>query len=331
MDKKREVWIDYLKVFACVLVVLGHFFQSMVEASIIKANDLYSWFNITIYYFHVPLFFICSGYLYSKTCEINSLLDWWKNIIKKLIVLGVPYLAFSTMTWILKTVFSNSVNTQIDGLVEILVLHPTSPYWYLYCLILLFIVTPFNKKNTSWKIVFVLAILGKILSCYGIAVGVYAIDTILANEIWFVIGIMLTVFSENLKVFNTANAMLLGVLFLILSKIVYCLDIQSGYISFGLGVLACFSCVTFFRLRVNHEKKFLAFVSKYTMSIFLMHTIFAAAMRIALLKIGVYNSIIHMIMGIGISFVGPIVATKIMRKFAWMEFFINPGKYIKAK
>ena len=54
--KDREKWVDYVKVIACVLVVLGHFFQSMVKATIIPDNDLYSWFNKTIYYFHVLCF-----------------------------------------------------------------------------------------------------------------------------------------------------------------------------------------------------------------------------------------------------------------------------------
>ena len=32
--KTREKWVDDVKVIACILVVLGHFFQSMVKASI---------------------------------------------------------------------------------------------------------------------------------------------------------------------------------------------------------------------------------------------------------------------------------------------------------
>lgn len=35
---KREAWVDYIKVLACILVVLGHFFQSMVKASILSEN-----------------------------------------------------------------------------------------------------------------------------------------------------------------------------------------------------------------------------------------------------------------------------------------------------
>lgn len=34
MEKNREVWVDDVKVIACVLVVLGHFFQSMTKAKI---------------------------------------------------------------------------------------------------------------------------------------------------------------------------------------------------------------------------------------------------------------------------------------------------------
>ena len=56
--RTREKWVDGVKVIACILVVLGHFFQSMTKANILPENDLYEWFNTTIYYFHVPLFFI---------------------------------------------------------------------------------------------------------------------------------------------------------------------------------------------------------------------------------------------------------------------------------
>lgn len=64
--KKREIWVDNAKVIACILVVLGHFFQSMTKANILPENDLYKWFNQTIYYFHVPIFYICSGFLYQQ-------------------------------------------------------------------------------------------------------------------------------------------------------------------------------------------------------------------------------------------------------------------------
>ena len=51
--KDHEEWIDISKGIAVVLVVLGHFWYR---------SDL-SLLNQIIYSFHVPLFFILSGYL----------------------------------------------------------------------------------------------------------------------------------------------------------------------------------------------------------------------------------------------------------------------------
>ena len=39
--RTREKWVDDVKVIACILVVLGHFFQSMTKANILPENDLY--------------------------------------------------------------------------------------------------------------------------------------------------------------------------------------------------------------------------------------------------------------------------------------------------
>ena len=144
--KTREKWVDDVKVIACILVVLGHFFQSMVKASIMPENDLYKWFNTTIYYFHVPLFFICSGYLYQKYSKVNSVDGWYRNVTKKAVALGVPYVTFSTATWVLKNVFSGSVNNQIGGLGDTLLFPPASPYWYLYALFFIFLLTPTFKS-----------------------------------------------------------------------------------------------------------------------------------------------------------------------------------------
>ena len=164
MTSKREEWIDYIKLFACVLVVLGHFFQSMVKAEIILDNNIDEWFNTTIYYFHVPLFFICSGYLYQKYSRVDNFDSWKSNVLKKAVALGVPYFVFSFATWLLKTVFSGEVNNHIDGLGYTLFVHPTSPYWYLYILFLVFVVVPTIKTKRGIVVITVIALLGKALS-----------------------------------------------------------------------------------------------------------------------------------------------------------------------
>jgi fucose 4-O-acetylase-like acetyltransferase len=111
----RVVWVDNVKILACTLVVLGHFFQSMVKSSILPGTDLYRWFEQTVYGFHVQLFFICSGYLYQRNSRVDSVRAWKDNVLRKMIGLGVPYVTFSTVTWGLKTLFSDSVNNPVGG------------------------------------------------------------------------------------------------------------------------------------------------------------------------------------------------------------------------
>lgn len=64
----------------------------------------------------------------------------------------------------------------------------------------------------------------------------------------------------------------------------------------------------------------MSFLAKYTKPIFLMHTLFAAPLRFVLLKIGITNAVVYVTMGLGISFVGTIVAAWIMKKTQWLEF-----------
>ena len=295
--RTREKWVDDVKVMACILVVLGHFFQSMTKANILAENDLYEWFNTTIYYFHVPLFFICSGYLYQNYSKVNSVGSWCKNMAKKALALGVPYATFTTATWVLKKVFSSSVNDQIGGLCDTLLLHPTAPYWYLYALFFIFLVTPTFSSVKATVVGLIVALAAKALILTGGGYSVYAVSTVLSNEIWFVLGMSIYTFNVQLKG-RKVQGTILGLLFVILSVVVYAAGISGGAISFIMGLLACVAVilmVTDFEEKLGRGMDFLA---KYTMPIFLMHTLFAASLRSVLLKVGVTNAVAHVVLGL---------------------------------
>lgn len=325
--RTREKWVDDVKVIACILVVLGHFFQSMTKASILPENDLYEWFETTIYYFHVPLFFICSGYLYQKYSNINSVDSWCKNVAKKALALGVPYLTFSTATWLLKTMFSDSVNKQADGLFSTLVVNPSAPYWYLYALFFIFLVTPTFSDVKVAAIGLIVALAAKTIVLTG-GYSIYAVSTVLSNEIWFVLGMSICVFNIQLKG-KRVQETIFGLLFVILSIAVYTAKISGGVISFTMGLLACAAVIL---IVADFEEKLgrgMDFLAKYTMPIFLMHTLFAAPLRSVLLKVGVTNAVAHVVLGLGISFAGPIIAAWIMKKTRWLEFFLYPNKFVR--
>lgn len=125
------------------------------------------------------------------------------------------------------------------------------------------------------------------------------------------------------------QGIVIGLLFLGLSIAVYMADAQNLAVSFVLALMACTAVIL---LAVDFEEKSgraMRFLAKYTMPIFLMHTLFAAPMRSVLLKIDITNVAVHVALGLGISFVGPIVAAWIMKKTKWLEFFLYPNKFIR--
>ena len=118
-------------------------------------------------------------------------------------------------------------------------------------------------------------------------------------------------------------------LFVVLSIVVYAVEISSNEISFAMGLLACVAAILMVADSVEKFGRGMDFLGRYTMPIFLMHTLFAAPMRSILLKIGIENVVIHVVRGLGISFVGPIITAWIMKKTRWLEFFLYPNKFIR--
>lgn len=122
-----------------------------------------------------------------------------------------------------------------------------------------------------------------------------------------------------------------GLLFIILSIVVYTAEISGSVISFIMGLLACVAVIL---MVADFEEKFgrgMEILAKYTMPIFLMHTLFAAPLRSILMKIGIENAVIHVVLGLGISFAGPIIAAWIMKKTKWLEFFLYPNRVLQRK
>jgi len=331
---KRELWVDNIKVIACMLVLLGHLMRGMASGGIIPAEGVYTWFDQTVYYFHVPLFFICSGYLHQKFNHIDSLDAWLKNILRKFLSLGVPYTAFTFAMWLIKKVFPGSGSNEIGGLLEALFFRPIGPYWYLYCLFFIFVVTGTfkNKRRAVFGTIVALGMKG--MSVFGIGERYcYAISIVLENEIWFVLGMLLCVVDAPERIHKKTVFMRAGLAFLVLSMPIAAAGIACKGITFLMGLLSCFAVIgtVIARDKDGRQSVMMRWLSKYTLPIYLMHFIFAATLRSILLKIGVTSAWIHIPAGIVISITGPVTAAFIMKKLKYPEFFLYPGKFVKIE
>ena len=336
----RQVWVDNVKVIACILVVLCHFVQSMVKSNIIGDYYIIDSINKAIYYFHMPLFFICSGYLYQKFSKVYTFKSWGRNVLKKFLALGIPYFTFATFSWAIKVVFSSQVNNQAGGFVDNIFLNPVSPYWFLYALFFIFVFTPSFKSIKVARVSIVLAVLLRIaliLLRGHLALVPYFVIKIMEYELWFVIGMYIALANIDIKAMSNKKyfniAVVCGILFVIFSTLVAIFNIDYEILGVLLGALACFAVVFVigYIYRNNEQNAFFEFMTKYTMPLFLMHTIFAATLRSLLFKIGIQSSFLHILLGLIITFAGPIIAGIIMKKTKILDFFLYPTRFIKIK
>ena len=98
-------------------------------------------------------------------------------------------------------VISGAVNNGLQtGLAETIFLKPTAPYWYLYALFFIFLITP-TFSNTKIAVCYLIgAIIGKFFFLSGGGrYGIYALSVVLQDEVWFVSGMVLCIFSVNVS------------------------------------------------------------------------------------------------------------------------------------
>ena len=327
-DTKRITWIDNVKAFACLLVVTGHLLQSLLKSNIDPIPDITTFINWFIYLFHMPLFMCISGMLYFKNSKITNIKEYKEFEMKKIINLIIPYVTFYIIYFALNILFSKSVNNakNIEDLLNI-VNNPMPPYWFLYALISIFIFIPIlDKINRNKNVSITILIIMKIITLFWNS-KIYIIKSIMEYGIYFYIGRYITLDKKKAK-----NNYIYVLVYIILSIVLYqSKDLLNEMLIELIKIAFAISGILLL-IKIFKNIKYIYILNifkEYTFEIYLMHTIFAALIRIVLLKIGIDNYIIHVVMGMTFSIYMPIVVSKISKKIGYTEFFIYPLKTIK--
>lgn len=331
--KTRYEWVDSVKFACCVLVVLGHTFMGIAEAGIIEKGTVYNLLIQSVYTFHVPLFFVCSGFLYQRSGRVHNLNSWGKNVADKLLNLGVPYITFTVITVILKMAFSESVNNAAGDLLNTVFISPVAPYWYLYALFFMFVFIPClkSKKQATALLAFSIAarIAYLVMISYSVSL-IYPFRSTLGRMIWFAIGMFMASDIINLKAIPCKIIMAASFAAAIALSIYYYRELNGDLIiQTIIGVLFVVAILVLSQnLRISYIEKLSFKFSEYFMPVYVMHTIFSAGVRILLIKVGVQSPIIHIICGLFAGFIIPIAVYEIAKKIPPLLFFIYPKKAI---
>lgn len=114
----RIAWVDALKGFAILMVVLGHILQRFYSDDTLAVRFIYS--------FHVPLFMFLSGYVSYKIFA-------WNSLEKRFWQLIVPFFSAIVLDYLIYHISQLSIGGLCDYIVSI-ILRPDKGLWFLWAL-----------------------------------------------------------------------------------------------------------------------------------------------------------------------------------------------------
>lgn len=279
-------WMLIAKGIGIVLVVIGHFYPD-------TSPSYWSEIRSVIYSFHMPLFFLLSGYLYNH--GKYSYRDLIKNKTRRLLY---PFISVATLFLMVKyvsgRVFILEHPVNIDSIYALLK-DPVNSYmpllWFVHTLFMIFTIYPLARVFLNNLVILLLLLI--VNSFFGSDYWVFG--KALSNMPFFVIGI---IFKENARLakmiisVNWSYVFALLVLFSLGYAARLSFDIPPAYryiTSIFLGLIGSMFVINISHnisiLSVNKAKSVLLQIGYYSMTIYLFHALFESAVRIGFLQV----------------------------------------------
>ncbi|VYT78723.1 acyltransferase family protein [Clostridium tertium] len=341
MNKSRCKQIDIIKAILCILVVLGHAITQDIRQNVI-ANDLFNF----IYTFHMPVFFILSGIIYSNY-EIKYN---FKDIIrKKTPRLILPYITMSLLaylivntaivarnfiineTYLIKGIYNLSdmfkgivfSNTNID-----------KHLWFIYVLFIIIIANSIIRKYIEKEKIelLVISLILAVLSYRYIYTEYMLLARILYYNFYFQLGAIIfkNYFNSKTKVipFKSTSVLFNIIIFIICNFILLIIRKKGVYLAIN-PILSMGSSISAFYLLYYISNiiksqliiKILDVISKYNYEIYLIHNPFITIGIITvLLKLEFINIVFVILIG---------VITSISISILIAKFIINKSKVLR--
>ena len=199
----RNNYISIAKAIGIIFMVVGH---SGCPTALGKF----------IYLFHMPLFFVCSGYFFKRITNRTSLLTFYKKRIKGLYI---PYLKWSLLFLLLHNVFRYMnitgglyYHTQdyIRQFVKIIVMVDYEllirPFWFikelLYASLIVATISFINSRLSTknrFELYFIIAFIGSIISKFAPTIPLIGDSSVLCTSIlYFYTGILFFKYKQHI-------------------------------------------------------------------------------------------------------------------------------------
>jgi len=310
--------IDFLKGVAISLVVIGHFFPESI------ATQGYRSLRATIYSFHMPLFMIISGYLYSLSSRVVSFLDYIQFVKHKAIRLVIPYFVIAVSVLLIKIILQNFIPMENPVSSKFLIQLFFAPMggfatflWFIYTLFMILLIIPFLEHILkNYLILFILSILLYFVN----APKVFCLNLVIKNLPFFVSGMLINKFvlkKDNLLVIiglSLGMFTVLANLFLTTGNSKFFL-LHSSSLTTALSISLVIWWLSKYMIRLKFFGRWFMLLGIYSASIYLFHTSAMAPVKLLLsdfMKISTVNFHISVFIVCTIGISVPIVLTELV-------------------
>ena len=318
----RKLSIDTLRGFACILLVAYHVIGNDSFAGLrLHGDQLLPQINDVLALLRMPLFSFLSGFVYAWRPYNGDASTFLKGKVRRLLI---PLLLVGTLFAGLQVITPGVNAVRHDW--HLLHIVPVAHYWFLESLFLIFLLTAsldrFALMSTprGFTMVWLFAVLVFLLNPMPIYFGLQGATYLLP---FFLLGLGCNRFAERLPrapVMLLTAALMAG-LGLYLVFVAHNVPDRTDIASLVIGASACV-----FLLRCRFEIRWLAWIGVYSFAIYLFHSMFSAASRIALIRLDVSSIAILFSAGLAAGIAGPIVLAMVLRRLPWGHLPLGESK-----
>jgi fucose 4-O-acetylase-like acetyltransferase len=320
----RLDWVDAARGVGIVLVVFGHVWRGLWEADIFQNAPLFRAVDNGIYLFHMPLFFLLSGLFFERSVLRDGIRS---SIFRRVESLLYPLLIWA---WFMAgvLVLAGSVTTR-EGLTlaEALVFPfpPKDIFWFLWALFLIQVFSMLLVRRSTTFLVTVLILSFAAAVVVPTLPGTSLLDGLVGNLAYFLTGMLLA----RRDLFGLKQAPLTGAI----GAGVFALSVAAA-ITYGLqhpplGIVLSLVATLGFCAAVYGLSPLVparpmaaaAYLGTVSMAIYVMHIIPEAATRLALLRFGVDQVLVHLAMGTLVGIVVPVLAYEALKRLGFLRLF----------
>lgn len=312
-EAHQLLWVDALKGLAIILVVCGHAWRGTWAAGVFDHIPVEVFFAVDdrIYAFHMPLFFVISGFFLISTLRRQDQGQFLKSRLMRLVW---PLIIWSYIFFFSKVMAGSLINNPIDITWDVLLPIPGKwQFWFLWALFILHmgvsLLRPLLLSESLQRIaLWGLMGLAIVMLLAGIPADVhYWTNSAVYFMPYLIAGMLLASYGMLHRTLGIAGLVGLvaalgviafqpllpdGLIYNMITSLTICIGLVGGVSWIG-TVLPGLTAV-------------LAYFGQASMIIFLSHTLFSAPLRVVLLKSGVSDPSTHLILGALVGLLAPL-------------------------